>query len=321
MTNEELVAQIQAGQKELMPDLWEAVSGFVAQQARKAAGRWDAVNDTKGYEAYGDFYGTGYLAVYDAAQTYDPERGASFLTHLNEYLKKHFGQARADMTGWKRHAYDVLRKRGTAVVRSLNQRRYGEDSEDETEIIDTLADTDDPYESLSERWYIQDLHNILERMLDRLPPQLADMVRKKYYEGMTLSEIGDAYGITPQRVSAKLDQAMWELRRQARRSEMRRALEVYIDTRTDFYRHVGLSRFQNTGTSSVEAIAMQRENMRQELARIEDRAEKELQRMREESRRLHEELQRKMAWYEAEERRYDEETQRIVDARRASGAS
>lgn len=269
MTNEELVAQIQTGHKELMPDLWKAVSGFVAQQARKAAGRYDVANDRKGYDAYDDFYDTGYLAVCDAAQTFDSERGAVFLTHLGVYLKKHFGRARANMSGWKIRAYDELRKKGMAAIVSLNRRKYGEDSEDESEIIDTLADTDDAYEALCDRWYAEDLHDILERMLNKLPSQLSDMVRKKYYEGMTTETIANVYDISQAHARAMIAQAMRELLREAQRTETRRALLPYIGMRTrhtDFYYHVGVNRFQSTGASAVEEIFMYREEAHRKLA-------------------------------------------------------
>ena len=45
MSNEELAQQIQAGRKELMPELWDAVKGFVAQQAYKAACLEDSINE------------------------------------------------------------------------------------------------------------------------------------------------------------------------------------------------------------------------------------------------------------------------------------
>ena len=56
MSNEELAQQIQAGRKELMPELWDAVKGFVAQQAYKAACLEDSINEKTGLDTYNDFF-------------------------------------------------------------------------------------------------------------------------------------------------------------------------------------------------------------------------------------------------------------------------
>ena len=64
MSNEELAQQIQAGRKELMPELWDAVKGFVAQQAYKAACLEDSINEKTGLDTYNDFFNTGYILKY-----------------------------------------------------------------------------------------------------------------------------------------------------------------------------------------------------------------------------------------------------------------
>lgn len=56
MSNEELAQQIQAGRKELMSELWDAVKGFVAQQAYKAACLEDSINEKTGLDTYNDFF-------------------------------------------------------------------------------------------------------------------------------------------------------------------------------------------------------------------------------------------------------------------------
>ena len=63
MSNEELAQQIQAGRKELMPELWDAVKGFVAQQAYKAACLEDNINEKTGIDTYNDFVNTGTSAL------------------------------------------------------------------------------------------------------------------------------------------------------------------------------------------------------------------------------------------------------------------
>lgn len=68
MTNEELVALIQSGERDKLPELWEQVERFVALQANK---RHLLFNGLGGVEVE-DLYQSGYIALVCAADTYDP---------------------------------------------------------------------------------------------------------------------------------------------------------------------------------------------------------------------------------------------------------
>ena len=72
MTNEQLAAEIQAGQniRESWWELCERNRGFLAKKARRWEGREELV----------DLLQVGRIALLEAATKYDPERAGSFLT-------------------------------------------------------------------------------------------------------------------------------------------------------------------------------------------------------------------------------------------------
>ena len=80
MTNEELVALIQAGDRDRMGELWQNVERFVWQQAYRRT-QQGAEGDT-----VEDLYQSGYLALVDAANTYDPCKGKSFCSTTRKTL-------------------------------------------------------------------------------------------------------------------------------------------------------------------------------------------------------------------------------------------
>lgn len=73
MTNEQLVARIQAGEDEAgnMLTLWQQNKGFIAMFARKYSSQAE----------FDDLMQEGYIGLCKAVQSYDPERGFSFISY------------------------------------------------------------------------------------------------------------------------------------------------------------------------------------------------------------------------------------------------
>lgn len=61
MTNEELVTRIQAGERRLLPDLWDQVEGLVKWQAHRTMAGMREMAACCGVE-FDDLYQSGYLA-------------------------------------------------------------------------------------------------------------------------------------------------------------------------------------------------------------------------------------------------------------------
>lgn len=78
MTNEELVALIQGGERERLPELWNRAERFVAPQAHRRL----VLSDGMGRGAFGDLCNAGYLALFTAAETHDPTAKRAFIGWL-----------------------------------------------------------------------------------------------------------------------------------------------------------------------------------------------------------------------------------------------
>ena len=96
MSNEELVALIQAGDRDRIVELWHQVQRMVYKQAA----RWAGLGGT----TIEDMTQAGFIAVLRAVDSYDPSRGTKFSTHLFQRLRaelsaatgQHTKQARLD---------------------------------------------------------------------------------------------------------------------------------------------------------------------------------------------------------------------------------
>ena len=96
VSNEELVALIQAGDRDRIVELWHQVQRMVYAQAT----RWAGLGGT----TIEDLTQAGFIAVLRAVDSYDPSRGTKFSTHLFQRLRaelsaatgQHTKQARLD---------------------------------------------------------------------------------------------------------------------------------------------------------------------------------------------------------------------------------
>lgn len=240
MTNEELVALIQAGERDRLPELWDQVERFVARQANRLLIAMGDSAAAHGLE-FDDLYNSGYIALARAVELYDPEPGMQFIGLLALCLKTAF----AETGGWRTSKRDPLTK-STSLDAPIN---VGDEE------ADALGDfIPDPaaaqaFQNVEERLYQEQLHAALERALGTLEADEESTAR--YYQGRTLEEIGPQARTLESHAFVKL-----------RRVQVRRELEQYIERRTPYYMSVGVQKFQNTGESAVERIVFLREQMR-----------------------------------------------------------
>lgn len=262
MTNEELVALIQGGERDRLPELWGQVERFVAAQARKRL----ALSGSMGGVEFGDLYNAGYIALVAAVDTYDPLAGKAFVGWLALALKTAFAEAGGYRS--QKQALDPLHQSGSLDV------PIGED-----EGGDTLGDFQaDPqavqaFEDVEQKVYREQLHTAMEAALDALPVRQRDTLRGRFYQSHTLEEIAAAEGVHKETVR------QWQMKGlQALRQH--RELQQFVEERTPYYLHVGVAEFQRTGESAVERIVIRREQLREprperpklDRARLEEQA-------------------------------------------------
>lgn len=248
MTNEELVALIQAGERDRLPELWEQVERFVASRANRlliAMGDRAAMHGLE----YGDLYNSGYFALVDAVERYDPTQGMQFIGLFALCLKSAFAEA----GGWRTSKRDPLNS-----AKSMDA-RLKEDDEGSGAFGDFIPDprAAQALQDVEEQQYQEQLHAALERTLETLEDDEEAVIRAQYYQGRTLEEIG------PQARSMAASAL-----RKLRRPQARKELEQFIEQRTSYYLRVGVQTFLNTGESAVERIFFKREQMREKRCMV-----------------------------------------------------
>lgn len=239
MTNEELVAKIQAGERDRLPQLWSQVERFVAKRANHVMTMYAAgyMTNSGGIE-FDDLYNSGYLALVAAVDTYQPEKGMKFISWFAFFVKTAFGNA----GGWMSQKNDALRR---AV--SLDAPIDGEDDSDPlAQIVEDTAAAQD-IQAVEDKIFQEQLHAALERALQHLPDAEVDAIRGKYFWGRELSS-----------VEKRAE------RRGLSRLSAHASLRQYIELHTPYYLRVGVQSFQNSGDSSVERIVLKREQLMQE---------------------------------------------------------
>ncbi|MCI8473770.1 MAG: sigma-70 family RNA polymerase sigma factor [Oscillospiraceae bacterium] len=239
MRNEDLVAEIQAGRRELLGALWEQVERFIRRQAnqRPDIGAVDRE----------DLYQSGYLALVAAVDSYTPERDMKFVSWLAYHLKTAFNEASNYRS--ERQRRDPMHQ-ADSLSRPL-------DDEDGGELLDIVADPHglQGLKEAEERIWREELAIALEKALTALPEAESDALRRRYYRGQTMAQIARETGKTAYEVQKEEQRGLAALRKPSS------GLRAYIEENTPYYLHVGATRFNSTQTSAVEEIVFRREGM------------------------------------------------------------
>lgn len=289
MTNEQLVARIQAGEDvaDNMQQLCEQVKSFIHLIAWK-------YRDSGELE---DLEQEGYLALYPAIDGYDPSSGCKFLTyaeywirqrmqrylqmngsclrlpvHCMELVKKYekFRQSYkrdngcepSDLTieqylgcDWEK-VHEIKKNACMTKLGSLDSSITGIDGNADETLLDFVPDDVDLEGDVVDRIEAERLHEVIWGLVDSLEGQQSDVIRCKYQKGMKLDEIGKACGVDRERVRQIESKAL----RVLRRDENSRKLRPFLPEAEEIYSralHGSLEGFKRTWTSSTERIALE----------------------------------------------------------------
>lgn len=191
MTNEELAAQIQAGERDKLPELWSQVEQFVRQQARRRAYTLEGVSDITAE----DLYHAGYLGMIKAVERYDPKY--SFLSCLQYCLMNAFNEAANYRS--ERQRKDPIHSHASLYT------PLTEDEENSTTLGDTIEDLK-ALQQLDEVEFYASIEKVLT------PLQQA-VVLAKYCHGLTMEQTSQALGMDTTQVAKIARQAVRVLRR------------------------------------------------------------------------------------------------------------
>ena len=165
MSNEELVALIQAGDRDRIVELWHQVRRMVYKQA----GRWAGLGGT----TIEDLTQAGFIAMLLAVDRYDPSGGAKFSTYLFHCLRAELSVA----TGWSRKT-----TRLDPIQNTVSLDAPLEDSEDAT-----LADFT-PAPAAAAEIDNAEVRIGVAAILAELPEDQQWAVREKYWHDLTVDK-------------------------------------------------------------------------------------------------------------------------------------
>ena len=259
MTNEELVSKIQAGERELITELWLQIERFVKQQAYKFASyeRWSSVCASAGITDE-DLYVAGYFALENAIEKYDADKDASFLTYFgNFYLKRAF----YDELGLRsRGGKYSIKPNLLSLAKSIDEQVYeGKDGSART-LEDYLEDmsAQEAFADVEDALYNQQLHADLEEALASLRPRDAQILRDHYYNLLSPAEQSEKYKISLTNVRNIRMRALEILRKHYKLKNYR---ERFIGT-TAF---TSLQSWKDTGMSQQERIIIKLDEYERKL--------------------------------------------------------
>ena len=248
MSNEELVAEIQAGAAERMSELWGQIDGLVKQQAKRVISALELRGNPCGIE-FEDLYQTGYIALVDAVNTYKLD-GMSFASWLVYYLKSAFAAA----TG-----YRTTSGQNEPLNNALSLDMPTGDESDGLTLGDCVEDpkaADEIAVTVEELWKNQ-LSDALNEALATIPKQQADILRLRYFEEQSLEDTRRQLGISRDRVAQEERRGLRQLRTDT-------LLQFY---EFDYYGGTGLTAFRNSGRSVQERYMIELERNSRKLAK------------------------------------------------------
>ena len=161
MTNEMLVLKIQAGETDLIENLWAQVQPFTKQQASKFYHKYYDRCVLVGIN-FDDLQQEAFIGIYKAIAGYNADKGVKFLTYAGYHLKSRFyDAAKMHSTGWQKRQEPV----------SLDHDFLSSDGDEALSLLDLIADpaAEKEIDEIAERDYMTRAGAALNEALDRLP--------------------------------------------------------------------------------------------------------------------------------------------------------
>ena len=244
MTNEELAIKAQSGDSAALLQLWKQNTGLAAIFSQRRYIRLMATGNMRGVE-FDNLMQAAFLGLVNAVEHYDPAKGDSFTTYWEYHVKNEFNA----LLGVKTSKIDAL-----DCCLSLDAPL--DDSPDSETLESIVADPSDVYAAADEKIWRAQLHEALERALSRLDAEDAEVLKLRYYDGLTYTAIEQRRGLRSGAARVLVERARRLIRSRANREY--KELEQYADLRTNFYFTGNVERQE----SPVEVLAEQRENIR-----------------------------------------------------------
>lgn len=214
MSVEEMVREYQSGNREVLPDLWRQVRGFAVKRAIQKMRSYRLVGTDRAVDV-DDLIQEAYFAMVRAAETYDPEKEASFLGWWKFFMRTAFNSALNVRTSKGREA---ICHRCKSLDTPLD--------ESDGDTLGAMIQSDaGELEEADRRIWRENLRRTMTSMLQELPPQWQSILHKRYFEEKTLQEIAAEAGLSHQCIHQKILKAQKQLAEKDRRGLLREFYE------------------------------------------------------------------------------------------------
>lgn len=252
MSNEELVMTIQNGAAERMGELWDQVAGLVKWKARQIMTALELRGNMCGVDL-DDLVQSGYPAMVAAVESYRPEYGA-FSTWMMYHLQRAFAEA----TG-----YRTRRGQNEPLNNSFSLDKPLTEEGDSSLFGDFIPDkyATAAMDAVEEREYQKQLHEAMENALEEIPEKCSEILRLRYYKGMTSDEAGKCLGISADQARQREGMGI----RKLRAPKLSATLRPFCDF--DFYCSTGLASFRRKGVSVQERYILMEEDLQERQRR------------------------------------------------------
>ena len=242
MTNEELVAAIQAGNDDLMCQLWKQCKGFICQQALK----WDRAFQNRPDFDVDDLTQAGYMALCEAVRGYQKDRGG-FLGFLSFYLKIEFSKVAGCRT-------ETQSKEPLNGAVSLDAPAYN-DEDSNVLFGETLPFNDPGFEDVERDLMNEHLAKVLDQAMKELPDNQRRVIELYYLHRMTYIQIAKILYCSTSYPGQLVKDGLKGLRC----GRYAPTLSEILYGERNYYKHTGFSSWKYSGSSSPEWELLKKE--------------------------------------------------------------
>lgn len=245
-TNEELALLVQQGDKEAVAELWDQVHRLVFF----LMARYKRICINFNIEP-ADLEQEGFIAVLQAAKSYDPDKGCKYTSYLGFYVKS--------------AAKRALGFRGTSLSRippfvSSLDAPLPNTEDDNFTLADTIPDesAEAAFEKVQDDIQRSQFWECMEECMLDMPSDQADVFRCHYHDGIPMNKIAERKGISRHAVNTLEHKALKHLRHRRNSSRLWPFLFYDALETSDYYscKGYGWESFRNRGyVSQVEVLA------------------------------------------------------------------
>lgn len=270
MSNEELVKSIQAGNQELMEQLWRQCFGFIRQQAIRWARAWENRADFD----VDDLTNSAYFALCKACSAFQPDKG-SFCNLLALYIKTAFAEVAGCRTmAQKMEPLNNSVSYETPVASNVE----GE----EATMGDYIADPNRAELDIDEDVFSVQLCALLRSKVAQLPEKERTAIEMRYWGNCTYQAIADTMQCSRSCVPVAIKNGLEKLKNQDTDGTLRKLLDDLYYMDRNLYRRTGFGFWNDTGFSVQEYEVIRKESVVKELEnRLKKRQEKQEHRKQE----------------------------------------